>query len=163
MDQVNPDHYGSNVNHISLYITRRMSKLIIIVRGACGAGKTTWVKEQWRNGISEHVDFADMLDLEWWERPKVAAKRAIESNAQLVFIEGILGPGAPSYEKLRRDLDPLEGSFILKEIVIHRPFRRCKADLEAQSGNGDRLDLLRNYWHKFEHSSLTKNKLMRIK
>ena len=140
-----------------------LEKVVVIVRGTCGAGKSHWIEQQWRNEITDHIDFADMLDLVWHERPAVAVELARKSDMRLVFIEGIFGPDAPTYNIVRESLRNASWVSKVKEIIIHRSKAECIEGIRQgpEDAIENRIKLCDIYWEQFEDHGFH-NKLREI-
>lgn len=136
---------------------------IILVRGACGAGKSTWIEKQKRKG-DQVIDFKEFMDYEWFERPRMAFDR-IDPSAKRVFIEAIFGVHAPSLSNMIDLLARWDKDIQCYAIVVHRALNVCAEAIKNDPEEGDkqsRIDLLGRYWYEFDKLPY-KNKLLELK
>lgn len=123
-----------------------MVKKVVLVRGACGAGKTYWIQKN-RLRLDKVIDYATLQHVPWDQRADEAIKKLGRGTT---YIEAIFGIGSPSYVQIVQKLRDL--NIETQEVIIHRPFEKCQEaiEMDADARKPDRMTFLQKYWFDFE-------------
>jgi len=118
-------------------------KEVIILRGPCGAGKTT-LRER---AYPDHyvIDMADAPKAGFEERFSWLKRKLSRSKDRPTVVEGIYAPDSPSLACLREVCKKRE--YATTEITVMRPIEAC---LEARKGDVVRTQFIRQYHHQFD-------------
>lgn len=129
------------------------TKTIWIFRGPCGSGKT-FVRSMLSTKLPGLIAEVDMKNA-----PRGIGQRERQTwleneitfgftKANILFVEAIFAPGAPSLEQLRKFC--LNNGYELVEITVNRSLKNCLAGIrESGDPDGNRAKFAVDYHHKF--------------